>query len=110
VLYEWTRRAVLGRIFYTGLSGEVPETVCKQGPYKYVRHPFYMSYMTAFLGMVTAFPAPVTGTLCVLNIAFFVNMAFDDESVLARSKLAADYGEYKTSAGMFLPRLGKIRI
>jgi protein-S-isoprenylcysteine O-methyltransferase Ste14 len=105
VIYEWTRHTVIGLNFYTGLGGQVPEMVCEQGPYKYVRHPFYMSYMTAFLGMVTAFPAPVTGTLCVLNIGLFVYIAFDDERVLARSILAADYAAYRTRAGMFLPRL-----
>jgi hypothetical protein len=60
---------------------------CEQGPYKYVRHPFYMSYMTAFLGMFTAFPGLVTGTRCVLNIMLFIHIAFDDERVLARSRL-----------------------
>jgi protein-S-isoprenylcysteine O-methyltransferase Ste14 len=105
VLYEWTRRTVLGRILYTGLGGEVPEVICEQGPYRYVRHPFYMSYMTAFLGMVTAFPSPVTGTLSALNIGLFVYIAFDDERVLVRSKLATDYRTYRSRAGMFLPRL-----
>jgi protein-S-isoprenylcysteine O-methyltransferase Ste14 len=105
VLYEWTRRTVHGRIFYTGLGGEVPEMVCEQGPYRYVRHPFYMSYMIAFLGMVSAFPGSVTETLCLLNIGLLVYIAFDDERVLARSRLAADYAAYKIRAGMFLPRL-----
>jgi protein-S-isoprenylcysteine O-methyltransferase Ste14 len=108
LLYEWTRHTVLGKTFYTGLGGEVPETICEQGPYKYVRHPFYMSYMTAFLGMLTAFPTLVTGTLCVLNIGLFVYIAFDDERVLARSRLAADYRGYKTRAGMFMPRVGRM--
>lgn len=109
VLYEWTRRTVLGRNFYTGLGGEVPAMVCDEGPYKYLRHPFYVSYVVAFLSMVAAFPAPVTGAVCLLNIALFIYMAFDDERVLLRSPLAADYGEYRTRVGMFLPRLGKRR-
>jgi protein-S-isoprenylcysteine O-methyltransferase Ste14 len=54
LLYEWSRRTVIDRHFYVGLSGEVPDAVCETGPYRYVRHPFYLSYMMAFLGMAVA--------------------------------------------------------
>jgi protein-S-isoprenylcysteine O-methyltransferase Ste14 len=107
VLYEWTRRTVINRNFYTGLGGEVPAAVCENGPYKFVRHPFYLSYMVAFLGAVVAFPSLVTAVVCGLNIALFVYMAFDDERVLMRSALAVDYDAYRRRAGMFLPRLAR---
>jgi len=106
VLYEWTRRTVIDRNFYTGLGGEVPSAVCENGPYKFVRHPFYLSYMVAFLGALVAFPSLVTAAVCVLDIALFIYMAFDDERVLLRSGLAGDYQTYRRRAGMFLPRLG----
>jgi hypothetical protein len=62
VLYEWTRRTVIDRNFYTALGGEVPAAlggevpaeVCRSGPYKFVRHPFYLSYGIAFLGVVAS--------------------------------------------------------
>ncbi len=53
LLYEWSRRTVVDRNFYVGLSGEVPPAVCETGPYRYVRHPFYLSYMT-HLGLAGA--------------------------------------------------------
>jgi protein-S-isoprenylcysteine O-methyltransferase Ste14 len=105
VLYEWTRRTVMDRNFYVALGGEVPATVCEAGPYRFVRHPFYLSYMTAFLGMVVAFPSVVSASVCVLNIALFVYMAFDDERVLVRSPLGADYLSYRARTRMFLPRV-----
>jgi len=55
VLYEWTRRTVVDRNFYVGLAGEVPGAVCDAGPYRYVRHPFYLSYIVAFVGVAVAF-------------------------------------------------------
>jgi protein-S-isoprenylcysteine O-methyltransferase Ste14 len=107
VLYEWTRRTVIDRNFYAGLGGEVPSAVCENGPYKFVRHPFYLSYVVAFLGAVVAFPSLVTAVVCSLDIALFIFMAFDDERVLLRSELAADYQAYRKRVGMFLPRFGK---
>jgi protein-S-isoprenylcysteine O-methyltransferase Ste14 len=106
MLYEWSRRTVVDRHFYIALAGEVPAAVCDEGPYRYVRHPFYLSYMLAFLGVAIAFPSPIVSGVCLLNIGLFLYMAFDDERVLLASAVAADYRSYKTRAGMFLPRFG----
>jgi protein-S-isoprenylcysteine O-methyltransferase Ste14 len=105
MLYEWTRRTVIDRNFYVGLAGEVPPTVCDSGPYRYVRHPFYLSYMLAFVAVAVAFPSWVVSGVCLLNIALFVYMAFDDERVLLRSVLAKDYQAYRARVGMFVPRI-----
>jgi protein-S-isoprenylcysteine O-methyltransferase Ste14 len=106
VLYEWTRRTVIDRNFYIALAGEVPPAVCEVGPYQYIRHPFYLSYMLAFLGVAIAFPSLIVSGVCVLNVGLFVYMAIDDERVLRQSPLAADYDRYKMRVGMFLPTFG----
>jgi protein-S-isoprenylcysteine O-methyltransferase Ste14 len=106
LLYEWTRRTVIDRNFYIGLSGEVPGAVCDVGPYSYVRHPFYLSYMMAFIAVGVAFPSLIVGVVCALNIGLFVYMAIDDERTLLGSAIAADYERYKLRVGMFFPRLG----
>jgi protein-S-isoprenylcysteine O-methyltransferase Ste14 len=104
MLYEWSRRTIVDRNFYVGLAGEVPAALCEVGPYGYVRHPFYLSYMVAFLGVAVAFPSPIVAGACLLNIGLFVYMASDDERVLHQSPLAADYQSYKFRVGRFLPR------
>jgi protein-S-isoprenylcysteine O-methyltransferase Ste14 len=76
----------------------------KSGPYQYVRHPFYFSYMLASLGVAVAFPSLTISGVCALNIGLFVYMALDDERVLLGSPLGADYESYKMRVGMFLPR------
>ena len=104
MLYEWSRRTVVDRNFYIGLSGEVPGAVCDTGPYRHVRHPFYLSYMVAFVAVAVAFPSPIVSGVCVLNMGLFVYMAFDDERVLLASAMAADYQAYRGRVGMFVPR------
>src|ERR1700735_3073056 len=105
MLYEWTRRTVVDPHFYVALSGEVPGEICDTGPYSYLRHPFYSSYMLVFLGVAIAFPSLVVSAVCVLNIGLFVYMAMDDERVLLCSTLGADYRSYRGRVGMFVPRL-----
>jgi protein-S-isoprenylcysteine O-methyltransferase Ste14 len=105
MLYEWTRRTVVDRNFYVGLAGEVPPAVCDAGPYHFVRHPFYLSYMVAFVAVAVAFPSLIVAGVCLANIGLFVHMALDDERVLSSSSLGADYTSYKSRVGMFLPRV-----
>ena len=104
LLYEWTRRTVIDRNFFIGLSGEVPGAVCDVGPYSYVRHPFYLSYMVAFIAVAVAFPSLIVSGVCLVNIGLFVYMAIDDERVLLGSPLGADYRAYRGRVGMFVPR------
>jgi protein-S-isoprenylcysteine O-methyltransferase Ste14 len=94
MLYEWTRRTVVDRTFYVGLAGEVPPAVCDAGPYRYVRHPFYLSYMVAFVAVAVAFPSVIVSGVCALNIGLFVYMALDDERMLQQSPLATDYESF----------------
>lgn len=105
LLYEAARRTVIDSDFYIGLGGEVPAAVCDKGPYKYVRHPFYSSYIVAFLGVAAAFPSAIVSGVCLINMGLFVYMAIDDERVLIASKLGADYRAYQMRVGMFGPRI-----
>jgi protein-S-isoprenylcysteine O-methyltransferase Ste14 len=109
MLYEWSRRAVVDRNFYVALAGEVPAAVCDAGPYRLVRHPFYLSYMIAFIGVAVAFPSLIVCGVCLLNIGLFVYMAFDDERVLLASDIGIEYGSYRRRIGMFVPWLLRSR-
>jgi protein-S-isoprenylcysteine O-methyltransferase Ste14 len=104
LFYEWTRRTVIDRNFYAGLAGEVPPAVCDVGPYRFVRHPFYLSYMLAFVAVAVAFPSLIVSGVCILNIGLFVYMAIDDERVLLASPLATAYTAYRERVGMLVPR------
>jgi protein-S-isoprenylcysteine O-methyltransferase Ste14 len=109
ILYEWSRRTVIDRNFFVGLSGEVPRAVCAEGPFRLVRHPFYVSYVLAFVAVALAFPSPIVGAACLLNIGLFVYMAFDDEKTLMASALGVEYETYRMRIGMFVPHAGRSR-
>jgi protein-S-isoprenylcysteine O-methyltransferase Ste14 len=105
LLYEWARRAIAGRGFFLAWTGEVPDGLCEDGPYAYVRHPLYTSYILAFLAALVAVPTLPILLIFLLNLALFTHAAFSDERSLARSALAEDYARYRRRAGIFLPRL-----
>jgi protein-S-isoprenylcysteine O-methyltransferase Ste14 len=106
-LYEWARHVISGRSFYIAWSGDVPAALCDQGPYAYVRHPIYASYILAFLAMLVAMPTLVTLAVLVFNAGLFTHAALSDERSLGSGTFAAEYVLYRKRTGMFLPRVAR---
>lgn len=104
-LYEWARHVVWSRNFYVGWSGDVPSAVCEDGPYAYIRHPIYVSYVLAFLAVLIAMPTIVTVVVFAFNVVLFTHAALSDERSLKSSPLAAEYARYRERTGMFIPRM-----
>jgi protein-S-isoprenylcysteine O-methyltransferase Ste14 len=105
-LYEWARATIWGRRFGIGWGMHVPEELCEAGPYAYIRHPIYVSYLLAFLAAFVALPHWITGLMVVANVALFTHAARSDERRLGSSALADEYASYRQRVGMFLPRMG----
>lgn len=106
-LYEWARHTVWGRQFGIAWGDRVPQAVCAEGPYRWVRHPLYVSYLIAYLAALVALPHWVTAAVFLVNCALFVHAARHDERQIAASALAADYAAYRERTGMFLPRFSR---
>jgi protein-S-isoprenylcysteine O-methyltransferase Ste14 len=104
-LYEWARHVISGRKFYIAWSGDVPEALCDRGPYAYLRHPIYASYILAFLAELAAIPTPITLAVLLFNVGLFTHAALSDERSLASGTFGAEYAQYRKRTGMFLPRV-----
>jgi protein-S-isoprenylcysteine O-methyltransferase Ste14 len=104
-LYEWARHVIRGRGFYIAWSGDVPEALCERGPYAYIRHPIYASYILAFLAELAALPTPITLAAFLFNAGLFTHAALSDQRSLMSGAFGAEYAQYKKRTGMFLPRI-----
>jgi len=103
-LYEWARHTIWCRRFGVGLGDHVPDELCESGPYRYIRHPLYLSYQLAYLAAFVALPHWLTAALLAVSVAMFVYMARDDEATIAGSALGVAYADYRKRAGMFWPK------
>jgi protein-S-isoprenylcysteine O-methyltransferase Ste14 len=104
-LYEWARHVIWQRRFGLGWGDHVPVAICTQGPYRWVRHPIYLSYLLAYAGVLVALPHWLTAGAFAGATALFVHGAWHDERQIAGSALAADYELYRERTGMFLPKV-----
>lgn len=85
------------------------ERIVQTGPYRFVRHPFYTSFLLsqAATAMIAGQPA------LLLTIpwfaVFYFRAARNEESFLLSNDLADEYRTYCARTGRFLPRLVRPR-
>jgi protein-S-isoprenylcysteine O-methyltransferase Ste14 len=83
---------------------DAPQHVVTYGAYSRIRHPFYTSFLLAFVGAFAFFPH--WGTLALLAYAGVVlnATARREETRLSGSEFGAEYRQYMGATGRFLPR------
>jgi protein-S-isoprenylcysteine O-methyltransferase Ste14 len=101
---ESAKRTRLQRAF---VDEPLPDRLITDGPYRWVRHPFYVGYI---LGAVAA-PVAVAGTglilIAILMIGLTLAAATREERAWLASPRAASYRAYRARTGMFLPFIGR---
>lgn len=103
-LWLCARHAIRARHFGVALAPDVPERLVVHGPFRWVRHPFYVAYILGWggiAGVVQTWPSIVAGAVM---IAFYASAAHLEERRLAASSLAAEHARYRARVGMFVPK------
>jgi protein-S-isoprenylcysteine O-methyltransferase Ste14 len=103
-LFWWAvqanRRHPLSAIFST----DAPEHLTDCGPYRFIRHPFYTSYLCAWLAGVFATQQwYLIGTTLVMLLVY-IWAARQEEQKFMHSPLASSYVYYRRNAGLFWPK------
>jgi protein-S-isoprenylcysteine O-methyltransferase Ste14 len=103
-LFRWAARANRARPLGLAFAASVPEHVQTRGPYAFVRHPFYASYLLAFAGGWVASASPWVAPAFALGLWTYWRAARREERAFLASPVADAYRTYALCTGMFLPR------
>lgn len=76
----------------------------QHGPYQFVRHPFYCSYLLAWLAGAVGTLNILLGLTSVIMFVLYLTAALKEESKFASSPLADAYARYRISTGRFFPK------
>ena len=106
-LFIWTVRTTRNAGFALAFSGAQPPTVLMSGPFRYVRHPFYTSYLLFWFATCTATMGSLPWIGLLILLVCYATAAREEERIMSRGRLAAEYGRYASQTGMFLPRFNK---
>lgn len=101
----WISARQIGRQQFTAIySLDQPGFHIKDGPYSYVRHPFYTAYILYYSALLFVVPSPLLAGFIISLITMYYLAARDEESKFIQSELAAEYKKYQSKTGMFFPK------
>lgn len=106
VLFTASVRASRHTELYYVFEGRSPQQILQAGPYRHVRHPFYVSYLLLWAGWALATWSPVAFLPVIALVLLYVRAALGEERAIMASSLAGQYADYKRRTGFFWPRLG----
>lgn len=104
-LFIWTVRATRQMVFRPAFTDVIPDALMTCGPYRVVRHPFYVSYLLYHLGNALASSSVVPWIMLGLMFMLYLAAARDEETYLAQGAYAETQAAYKRRTGMFFPRI-----
>ncbi|MDB5539492.1 MAG: Nickel-cobalt-cadmium resistance protein [Devosia sp.] len=81
-----------------------PHGLISIGPYKHVRHPFYLSYLTFWTGWTLATWHPLGLVPLAVIGCIYVTAALGEERKFENSPLADEYRNYRKRAGFLWPK------
>jgi protein-S-isoprenylcysteine O-methyltransferase Ste14 len=79
--------------------------IIRTGPWRYMRHPFYASYLIFWLACALAAQHVISLIVFVTLSGIYTYSARREERALSSGPLRKDYIEYRDSVGFFYPRL-----
>lgn len=103
VLFTWAARSVRGRNFRLAYAPGSPPPVFSGGPYRWIRHPFYLSYTVAWFAAVVALADRRLLLTPFVMLGFYVAAAYREERQMLRGPAAAEYRAYRRYAGVVIP-------
>jgi protein-S-isoprenylcysteine O-methyltransferase Ste14 len=104
-LFAWTVSATRKTPPTMAFDTDEPSFLLNHGPYQYVRHPFYASYLLFWTATALATPGLLPWAAPLVMLTVYWNAARREEHKFANSSLAGAYQRYRAKSGMFLPRL-----
>jgi|SRR3569833_353287 len=80
-----------------------PRKMLREGPYRWIRHPFYSSYLLFWVGGAVASGDIFVAVVPAIMAIFYWFAAKSEEVQLRASKFGGEYERYMRRTGMFFP-------
>jgi protein-S-isoprenylcysteine O-methyltransferase Ste14 len=108
ILFWWAVNANRSHPLRACFSENRPLHLNRRGPYSFVRHPFYCSYLLTCLAGLIATRNPWLLPTVIVMVVIYAIAAIREEEEFAHSPLAAEYRQYRQDTGRFFPRPRKL--
>jgi protein-S-isoprenylcysteine O-methyltransferase Ste14 len=104
-LFAWAVLATRRNRPAMAFAGDRPEHVFRSGPYSYIRHPFYTSYLLFWLGCAIATSSPILFLVFLSLAVIYTIAALGEERNFSRSAISDEYEAFRKRTGFFWPKV-----
>jgi protein-S-isoprenylcysteine O-methyltransferase Ste14 len=102
-LFWWAIRANSAARLSAAFSRDLPAHLVEAGPYRFIRHPFYGSYVLAWTaGTIATARWWLVPTVAVMVVIYWRAARIEEEK-FSRSSLAAEYQKYRARTPLLVP-------
>ncbi len=104
LLFLWSAISARHAMLKLAFTPDAPQFIVKRGPYKWVRHPFYSSYLLYWGAplLLCPYSLVVWGAFCLMGSIYMI-AAIMEERRFAMSEIGSIYRDYAGQTGRFLP-------
>lgn len=102
MLFYWVLRS-LGRNFSTTLTMKKDQTLVVQGPYRWVRHPMYTSFVLLWVGYLLISANWFIGLTGILGFVLAIVVRTPMEEQMMIERFGDEYHAYIKRTGRYLP-------
>ncbi len=102
VLFGWAVLATRQNRPALAFAGDRPDHLFRSGPYAYIRHPFYTSYLLFWLGCAVATSSLILMILFLALTAIYTVAAVGEERDFSRSAIHEEYEAFRRDDGILL--------
>lgn len=86
-----------------------PSAIVANGTFRLVRHPFYLSYILAWIGTAVGSGSIAVALTAFILTAFYWESARREERKILASPHSLLYAKYREKTGMFIPKIASLR-
>ncbi len=104
VLFMCAKRVATKKLTLA-FSNDSPKFILQEGPYRYIRHPFYTSYLFCYLIVAAVLNHWVLWINFSCMLAIYLWAALREEQKFKNSPLKGEYLLYRKKAGLFYPKI-----
>lgn len=97
--FKTTSKLTFDNIF----TDRAPENIVTYGPYKWVRHPYYTSYMLTYSSVLLVDQNAILVFLILVIFALYFFATADEETKILSSDQGRTYADYRSRTKKFIP-------
>ncbi len=102
ILFYWVLRS-LGQNFSTTLTINKDQTLVTRGPYRWVRHPMYTSFVLLWVGLFVISTNWFIGLTGIVGFVLAIVVRTPKEEQMMIKRFGAEYITYMKGTGRYLP-------